>query len=93
MKPLEWILNAEAGLHSLKYLVVVVLRSPKKCTILNFSFEMLEAVQAILCISANPVMETQPQTLVLGCNMSSVVTVPIFGKTFAKMEQCEPFEV
>ena len=29
MKPLEWILNAEAGLHSLKYLVVAVLRSQK----------------------------------------------------------------
>ena len=43
--------------------------------------------------SANPVMETQPQTLILGYNMSSVVTVPIFGKKIAKMEQCEPFEV
>ena len=30
LKPLEWILNAEAGLHSLKYLVVAVLRSQKK---------------------------------------------------------------
>ena len=29
LQPLEWILNAEAGLHSLKYLVVTVLRSPK----------------------------------------------------------------
>ena len=29
LQPLEWILNAEAGLHSLKYLVVAVLRSPK----------------------------------------------------------------
>ena len=29
LKPLEWILNAEAGLHSLKYLVVAVLRSQK----------------------------------------------------------------
>ena len=29
LRPLEWILNAEAGLHSLKYLVVAVLRSPK----------------------------------------------------------------
>ena len=48
LQPLEWILNAEAGLHSLKYLVVAVLRSPKKCTISNFSFDMLEAVQAIL---------------------------------------------
>ena len=27
--PLEWILKLEAGLHSLKYLVVTVLRSPK----------------------------------------------------------------
>ena len=39
-----------------------------------------------LNISANPVIETQPQTLILGYNMSSVVTVPIFGKKFAKME-------
>ena len=29
LQPLEWILNAEAGLHSLKYLVVAVLRSQK----------------------------------------------------------------
>ena len=29
LQPLEWILNAEAGLHRLKYLVVAVLRSPK----------------------------------------------------------------
>ena len=29
LQPLEWILNAEAGLHSLKYLVVAVLRSSK----------------------------------------------------------------
>ena len=29
LQPLEWILNAEAGLHSLQYLVVAVLRSPK----------------------------------------------------------------
>ena len=43
--------------------------------------------------SANPKMETQPQTLILGYNMSSVVTVPIFGKKFAKLRQCEQFEV
>ena len=43
--------------------------------------------------SANPKMETQPEALILGNNMSSGVTVPIFGKKFAKMEQCEPFEV
>ena len=48
LQPLEWILNAEAGLHSLKYLVVAVLTSPKKYTISNFSFDMLEAVKAIL---------------------------------------------
>ena len=29
LQPLEWILNSEAGLHSLQYLVVTVLRSPK----------------------------------------------------------------
>ena len=29
LQPLEWILNAEVGLHGLKYLVVAVLRSPK----------------------------------------------------------------
>ena len=48
LQPLEWILKAEAGLHSLQYLVVAVLRSPKKSTISNFSFDMLEAVEAIL---------------------------------------------
>ena len=41
-------LKAEAGLHSLKYLVCSSTKITKKCTILNFSFEMLEAVQAIL---------------------------------------------
>ena len=29
LQPLEWILNAKAGLHNLQYLVVTVLRSPK----------------------------------------------------------------
>ena len=29
LQPLEWILNAEAGLHSFQYLEVAVLRSPK----------------------------------------------------------------
>ena len=29
LQPLEWILNAEFGLHSLKCLVVAVQRSPK----------------------------------------------------------------
>ena len=29
LQPLEWILNTEAGLHSLQYLVVIVLRSQK----------------------------------------------------------------
>ena len=43
--------------------------------------------------SATPVMEIQPNTLILGNNMSLEVTVPIFGKKFAEMEQCEPFEV
>ena len=43
--------------------------------------------------SANPVMEIQPQTLMLGSNMSSGVTVPNFGKKFAKLRQCEQFEV
>ena len=44
-------------------------------------------------LSANPVMEIQPQTLMLGSNMSSGVTVPNFGKKFAKLRQCEQFEV
>ena len=39
-----------------------------------------------VAISANPKMETQPEALILGNNMSSGVTVPIFGKKFAKME-------
>ena len=43
--------------------------------------------------SANPVIEIQPQTLMLGSNMSSGVTVPNFGKKFAKLRQCEQFEV
>ena len=49
----------------------------------------------VICIpiSANPVMEIQPQTLMLGSNMSSGVTVPNFGKKFAKLRQCEQFEV
>ena len=44
-------------------------------------------------LSANPVMEIQPQTLMLGSNMSSGVTMPNFGKKFAKLRQCEQFEV
>ena len=47
----------------------------------------------IVHTSANPVMEIQPQTLMLGSNMSSGVTVPNFGKKFAKLRQCEQFEV
>ena len=43
--------------------------------------------------SANPFMEIQPNTLILGSNMSSGVTVPSFGKKFAKLRQCEQFEV
>ena len=46
-----------------------------------------------LSSSANPVMEIQQQTLMLGSNMSSGVTVPNFGKKFAKLRQCEQFEV
>ena len=46
-----------------------------------------------MSISANPVMEIQPQTLMLGSNMSSGVTMPNFGKKFAKLRQCEQFEV
>ena len=38
-------------------------------------------------------MEIQPQTLMLGSNMSSGVTMPNFGKKFAKLRQCEQFEV
>ena len=50
-------------------------------------------IYTILYSSANPVMEIQPQTLMLGSNMSSEVTVPNFGKKFAKLRQCEQFEV
>ena len=50
-------------------------------------------LQNYLGNSANPRMEIQPQTLILGSNMSSGVTVPNFGKKFAKLRQCEQFEV
>ena len=48
-----------------------------------------------LSISANRVMEIQPETLILGGNMSSgfTVCVPSFGKKFAQLRQCEQFEV
>ena len=42
-----------------------------------------------LYTSANPLMEIQREALILGNNMSSGVTVPIFGKKFAKMRQRE----
>ena len=45
--PLEWILNLEARLRSLQHLVVIVLRS-QKMQILNFSFDMLVAVEVSL---------------------------------------------
>ena len=38
-------------------------------------------------------MEIQREALILGNNMSSGVTVPIFGKKFAKMRQWEQLEV
>ena len=38
-------------------------------------------------------MEIQREALILGNNMSSGVTVPIFGKKFAKMRQREQLEV
>ena len=38
-------------------------------------------------------MEIQRESLILGNNMSSGVTVPIFGKKFAKMRQREQLEV
>ena len=44
-------------------------------------------------ISANPLMEIQRESLILGNNMSSGVTVPIFGKKFAKMRHREQLEV
>ena len=49
----------------------------------------------VFCVdsSANPHMEIQPETLILGSNISSGVTVPSFGKKFAKLRQCEQFEV
>ena len=43
--------------------------------------------------SATPLMEIQREALILGNNMSSGVTVPIFGKKFAKMRQWEQLEV
>ena len=38
-------------------------------------------------------MEIQREAVILGNNMSSGVTVPNFGKKFAKLRQCEQFEV
>ena len=43
--------------------------------------------------SANPLIEIQREALILGNNMSSGVTVPIFGKKFTKMRQWEQLEV
>ena len=60
----------------------------------NFSyFQNIFYFVSLLDISANPVMEIQPQTLMLGSNMSSGVTMTNFGKKFAKLRQCEQFEV
>ena len=47
----------------------------------------------IILNSATPLMEIQREALILGNNMSSGVTVPIFGKNFAKMRQWEQLEV
>ena len=43
--------------------------------------------------SATPLMEIQREALILGNNMSSGVTVPIFGKKITKMKQWEQLEV
>ena len=43
--------------------------------------------------STSSFLELSLLTLILGSNMSSGVTVPSFGKKFAKLRQCEQFEV
>ena len=43
--------------------------------------------------STSSFLELSLLTLILGSNMSSGVTVPNFGKKFAKLRQCEQFEV
>ena len=61
---------------------------------IRFIFNQPSILEKVcVCISANPVMEIQPRTLMLGSNMSSGVTVPNFGKKIAKLRQCEQFEV
>ena len=57
----------------------------KKCSVL--------VKRNSLYIRANPHIEIQPETLILGSNISSGVTVPSFGKKFAKLRQCVQFEV
>ena len=47
----------------------------------------------IVNTNTNPLMKIQRESLILGNNMSSGVTVPIFGKKFAKMRQREQLEV
>ena len=47
----------------------------------------------VIYVSANPHMAIERETLILGSNMSSGVTVSNFGKKFAKLRQCEQFEV
>ena len=61
--------------------------------VIAYIFLMINPVYLHVHTSANPVMEIQPQTLMLGSNMSSGVTMPNFGKKFAKLRQCEQFEV
>ena len=55
--------------------------------------DVLAAVARPMSTSARPLMEIQRESLILGNNMSSGVTVPIFGKKFAKMRQREQLEV
>ena len=57
-----------------------------------FTFTHVKKVSNI-GISASPLMEFQRESLILGNNMSSGVTAPIFGKKFAKMRQREQLEV
>ena len=43
--------------------------------------------------NTNPLMKIQRESLILGNDMSSGVTVPIFGKKIAKMKQREQLEL
>ena len=54
---------------------------------------LINCLGKIISTSTSSFHELSLLTLILGSNMSSGVTVPSFGKKFAKLRQCEQFEV